>query len=269
MAQHRVLVFLALAFGWSWSLELAGRQLEGPGGEALLVAAKLGPSLAGLAAAWLCGARGELRALVSQTLRWRIPAYWYAFAVFGPALLWWIPFAYVAAVRRFAGFDPAAYAIIVPLLAQHFALTGLGQELGWRGFLQATLERRQRAVGASLSVGAIWALWQAPSLLLGGDGVAVIAFATTMCFAFSLILGFVLHASERSLLIVALLHASANAAQEAMRAAVETLRDSAAVLAIFAAYVLTLACAAAFLMRQASVDGRVAASKGSPPRTRG
>ena len=52
--------------------------------------AVLGGGMAGLAAAWFCGGRAELRALWSQALRWRVEAYWFGIALFLPILLWWL-----------------------------------------------------------------------------------------------------------------------------------------------------------------------------------
>src|SRR5436190_10576427 len=41
-------------------------------------------------------------------------------------------------------------------------VNGLGEETGWRGFLQPTLQRRMRPLYAILVVAAIWASWHAP-----------------------------------------------------------------------------------------------------------
>lgn len=260
MSRHPVLVFVALAFGWSWSLELGGRALGGSAGEVLRVAAKFGPSLAGLAAAWLCGGRAELRALVSQALRWRVAPYWYLIAVLGPLLLWWVAFAYVAGVQRFTGFDPAGLALFPLLLARHFALGGgLGEELGWRGFLQSALERSRGVVAASLAIGAIWGLWHAPVFVLPTEGrtggVVPLGLFTVLCMAYSLIFARVLHRARDSVLVVALLHASTNAAEKTMRTAVPSLADSPYTTLIYAGYVLFLAVAALFA-RGAVTDSR-------------
>jgi len=247
-----VLVFVTLAFAWSWGIELSARALDGAASSVLHGAAKLGPSLAGLAAAWLCGGSEALRGLVSQALRWRVPGYWYVAVLFGPALLWWLAFDYVAAVQRSAGFDPEAYAVVVPLLARHFfAGGGLGEELGWRGFLQSALERRRGVIGASLSVGVIWGLWHAPVFLLPTagrtGGVLPLGFFTALCTAYSLIFARVLHGARDSVLVVALLHAAINASENAMRAAVPSLAEAPAVTFVYAAHVLFLAVGALFV----------------------
>ena len=45
-------------------------------------------------------------------------------------------------------------------------ITGLGEETGWRGFLQPVLQRRMRPLLAVLVVAAIWAAWHAPLFLI-------------------------------------------------------------------------------------------------------
>jgi len=250
MARHPVLVFIAIAFGSSWSLELAGRALDGAAGESLRLAAKFGPSLAGLAAAWLCGGRADLRALLSQLLRWRVGAAWYAVALLGPLALWLVAAgAYITAARSYVTFDLAGFALFVPLVAKHFALGGgLGEELGWRGFLQSALERGRSVTGASVMVGVIWGLWHAPVFLLPTQGrtggAASLALFTVLCVAYSLIFARVLHGARGSLLIVALLHAATNAAEKAVKNGFPELRDVSAVTFVYGGLVLALAVAA-------------------------
>lgn len=57
-----------------------------------------------------------------------------------------------------------------------------GEELGWRGFLQPTLERRLPRVGAALLTGAIWAVWHVQNL---ADPLAFAVFLGS-CLALSL-----------------------------------------------------------------------------------
>lgn len=44
---------------------------------------------------------------------------------------------------------------------------GIGEEIGWRGFLQPALERRFGAFRGTLAVGAIWSYWHLPANLSG------------------------------------------------------------------------------------------------------
>jgi membrane protease YdiL (CAAX protease family) len=186
---------------------------------------------------------------VSQALRWRVPLPWYAFALLGPLALWLIASCYVAAARSFVTFDLAGFALFVPLVAKHFALGGgLGEELGWRGFLQSTLERGRSVTAASLGVGVVWGLWHAPVFLLPTQGrtggVATLLLFTALCVAYSLIFARVLHGARGSLLIVALLHAATNAAENAVKNGFPDLRGGTTVTLVYAGLVLALAVAA-------------------------
>ena len=44
---------------------------------------------------------------------------------------------------------------------------GIGEELGWRGFLQPAMERRFGAFKGTVAVGLIWAYWHLPANLMG------------------------------------------------------------------------------------------------------
>ncbi len=252
MARHPLLVFLSIAFGASWGLELGARGLDGATAESLHVAAKFGPSLAGLVTARLCGGRAQLRALLSQLLRWRVDAAWYALALLGPLVVWVIACSYISAVRDVTRFDAAGFALFLPLVARHFALGGgLGEELGWRGFLQSALERHWSVVRSSVAIGVIWGLWHAPVFLLpaGGrtGGGASLALFTVLCVAYSLIFARVLHGARDSVLIVALLHAATNAAERSVRTGFPHLGDATSVTYVYGGLVLALAVACASL----------------------
>lgn len=125
----------------------------------------------------------------------------------------------------------------MPLLARHFfAGGGLGEEVGWRGFLQSVFERQRGVVGSSLAVGVIWGLWHVPAAHRGAHrrgGAARPLHAVRGLLA--------------DLRVVALLHAAINASENAMRAAVPSLADAPAVTFVYAAHVLFLAVGALFV----------------------
>lgn len=71
----------------------------------------------------------------------------------------------------------------------------LGEELGWRGYLQNELTQRHSLLKASLSVGVIWAIWHLPLWFISGyqglDLLLYIVFFAVGLIAFSVIIGFV------------------------------------------------------------------------------
>lgn len=60
---------------------------------------------------------------------------------------------------NFSEFTPG---LVLMLLGLNLFLGPLGEEMGWRGFLQPNLEARFGWLAATLLVSAIWALWHAP-----------------------------------------------------------------------------------------------------------
>lgn len=55
--------------------------------------------------------------------------------------------------------QPWGYAVPVVAFIALQILGGIGEEIGWRGFLQPALETRMSKLPAAIMVGVIWALW--------------------------------------------------------------------------------------------------------------
>lgn len=128
------------------------------------------------------------------------------FAALGLALL-----AYAA-----AGVAPQRLAAVLlqtwPLLLAHLALqigvVGLGEELGWRGWLLPRLAERQNLGRATLATGLIWYFWHFPILLGGFTKAFWFALAIAgLSLAFSLLW----LRSQRSAVLPIVAHGSVNA----------------------------------------------------------
>jgi membrane protease YdiL (CAAX protease family) len=65
---------------------------------------------------------------------------------------------------------------------------GIGEELGWRGFLQPALERRFGAFRGTLLVGLIWAYWHLPVNLMGYNDAAHPALSALVLFPVAVVL---------------------------------------------------------------------------------
>jgi membrane protease YdiL (CAAX protease family) len=152
-----------------------------------------GPAVAALLLAWLTGAPATARELLRGVLPRRrdIPLtlgiLLAGAATSGIALVaaGFPAFQLLGTVRDHAG-TLAAHLVL------QLVLIALGEELGWRGWLQPTLAARTTRLRAALGVGAIWALWHAPALaqgavrggmlLVGALGLSVL-FAALWAFA--------------------------------------------------------------------------------------
>jgi membrane protease YdiL (CAAX protease family) len=89
-------------------------------------------------------------------------------------------------------------------------LAGSLEELGWRGFMQARLQRRFRAVTASAVIGIVWGLWHVPLMLAGAGTFAGFQEYVLMTIAMSTILGWLYNNTDGALPVVMVTHAASN-----------------------------------------------------------
>lgn len=176
LRRHPIAVFVAVTFLISYGL----------GVPALFMVRAWAPSINDVAGLYLgrefvvigpaCGAVAAVAAAsgssaVGPFLRRRLlsPVRWWALFL-PPAAFALVVTAYAAAGSS-VGSLAAAIAEAWPLLLGHFLLqaltVGVGEEMGWRGWLLPTLAIRQGQGRAVLITGIIWYFWHVP-ILLGG-----------------------------------------------------------------------------------------------------
>ena len=172
--RHPLVTFFLLVYGIAWVVwvpRAAGAPL-GVVGQAWTWA----PAIAALLAAALTGGRAALRELGARLVRWRVGWQWYLVVILGPATFSLV----VAGVYVLLGGSWAAAAppslregpLVLPLFLVILTLTdGLGEELAWRGFALPRLLTRHNALGASLMLGVLWALWHLPLLWTEGNAM--------------------------------------------------------------------------------------------------
>src|SRR5215472_7697728 len=108
-----------------------------------------------LTTAWTSRHAG-VRNLLRQFCRWNVHPLWYMTALLGPALLGVVALAASALVG--ATTPPHWFLRASPRLFG-LAVGPWGEELGWRGYAQPTLQRGIGAFWASIVVGIVWAVW--------------------------------------------------------------------------------------------------------------
>jgi membrane protease YdiL (CAAX protease family) len=215
LRRYDVPVFLLVTFAVTWVVWVP-RAL----GVAVGVIGQLWtwmPALAALGCAALMYGRTGVRDLGRRLVLWRVRWWWYVVVLLGP-------FVFAMAVAGIAVLlgepwnagRPAALTWSVPALLLTLlllALTdGLGEELGWRGYLLPRLLARYQAVTASLILGVFWWLWHLP--LVWTTGAAIegqpLGLLLADLLAKSLIFTYVFLGTQGSVLIAILLHASTN-----------------------------------------------------------
>lgn len=95
-------------------------------------------------------------------------------------------------------------------------LNGFGEEIGWRGFLLPTLQRRYGAKRAAFIVAGLWAFWHLPFFFLiasyrGSGPFMFVGFLIAIASG-SVVLTWLYYGSGQSILAVAVWHATYNMA---------------------------------------------------------
>jgi len=98
---------------------------------------------------------------------------------------------------------------ILPVLLITITSGALGEELGWRGFMQQEFQKKYSMLISSLSVGFIWGLWHFPLWLLSGYTgmdllIYIITFMTSIV-SFSILISY-FYSKGRNILIAMWMH---------------------------------------------------------------
>jgi CAAX protease family protein len=199
IAAHPVPAYLAIAFAFTWTFTVLVSVSVAFG-----LIALFGPALGAVIVSWADGTLGEIR---SRTTDWRQPLGTYA-AAFG------IPFAVAgigAVLLVAAGGSWTGLGSISAIEVVIFVLV-IGEEIGWRGFLQPRLRARMGLLESGLVTGVAWTLWHLPIYLQPGQGV--IAFATFAWWVIPLavVMGFVVERARYSVIVATVMHGAANIA---------------------------------------------------------
>lgn len=169
-------VFLAVTFTVSWAFWLPlviQAQTSGlPQVPWTFFLASAGPAAGAVSAAvWEGGVEG-LRRWAQRTFSLRFAPVWWLVGIGLPVAYFLIGYV-AAAITSGAWPDPDQFGITSklpglswPLVAMVWVVTfGVGEEAGWRGWLQPALTRRMPAFWSSMIVAGTWIAWHAPAFL--------------------------------------------------------------------------------------------------------
>ena len=216
---------LALLLGTGITYLVVQRVL--PSGFILLAAT--GASLAGIIITGIADGREGLQLLFGRLLIWRVGIGWWLFAVLflGVAVLvgLYLNPLFGGEAADFSNMQPLYQ--IVPMFIIFVITAGLGEELGWTGFLTPRLQARYSALVSSLIRGVLWGFWHIPLFLFSGldhpsladfpySGwvsqkgflVAMGAFILINQIPWSIFYTWIFNSTRGSLLLVAILHGS-------------------------------------------------------------
>ena len=223
--RHPLVAFFVLAFAGAWivfvPLLLARNGLgllpfSLPVGPFQTIGAFAGPTLAAfIVTAATSGAAG-LRQLLRRIVQWRVGVGWYMLALLG------FPLTYVGSgiITLGVASQPTLLAqwsllftIYLPYLVADLIST-MGEEMGWVGYALPNLQQRIAPLLSAVTLGVLWSLWHLPAFfvtgLLGPFSIVGFAFFIVFAAATRITWTWIFNKTTGSVIIIALLHASAN-----------------------------------------------------------
>jgi uncharacterized protein len=214
--RHPLITFFVLTYALSWAFEIPLVVLRdgiaGIQGLVLNLLAANVPSVLAIVLTAMVFGRGSLRRLLGRLLIWRVNPLWYV-VVLGPFFL----AGGMIALNTLLG--GPAISLDVPLLTAVIMLaffifpgSAMGEEIGWRGYALPRLQTGRSALSASLILGVIWGFWHLPLYFAGQAGrpLSLLPLFVVSTIALSVIITWMYNSTGGSLLLVVLLHATAN-----------------------------------------------------------
>jgi len=204
---------LVYALSWACWMPLAISKTWAP--FPFLVFATLGvsmPSLVGILLTALFSGKSGLGELFRRVGRVRVPLIWYA------VVLLMLPVLQLVAlgIPALLGLATITFTLSGFIVLSSVG-SGVGEELGWRGFALPRLQANRPAFGASLLLGALWGLWHLPlqiarDLPLSAAGLAQFASFLLLIAGWSVLFTWVYDNTRGSLFLMILFHAVADIA---------------------------------------------------------
>ena len=219
VTRHRLFFFFLFSFVLTWGyFWLIWAPLRLP--DSLIALGGFGPSVSAfLVLALTSGKPGVLR-LLRSIVHWRVGVIWYLVALLGLPVLNFLAFLVVPGVLG----DLVAPDLRLPriylseiAICLTIGIAPMWEEIGWRGFAQARMQRLYGPVAGSLFLGALWGVWHLPFFFgplarTGPDATLVSASISLVEFSIgltglSVVMAWVLNNCGGSTLMAILLHA--------------------------------------------------------------
>ena len=215
LLRHPVASFFLVTYGVAWLLWaplVFSRGLPPAAGFLLALLGSLVPSaVAVMLTALLHGRRG-VRSLLARLVKWRVGLRWYLVVLLVPLLVLLAVGISVLLGGAVPTVDASILTIVILFAFHIFPGSALGEELGWRGFALPHLQDTRGALATALILGPLWGSWHLPLFLANTDSrpLALFPLFVLSAIALSVVLSWLYNSTGGSLLLVVLLHATAN-----------------------------------------------------------
>ena len=179
----------------------------------LLKTGVFGPGIAGLILTLTLYGKSGLRDFVSRIFKWRVNPIYYLFAFLIPIVIYMIPLSIELMLGESFPNTIAAYGLIGFIFhyLNRLLLGNYEEEIGWRGFAQHHLQKRQSPIKMSLIIGLPHAIWHIPMFLIESGSIDLLDFLiyTIRVIIFTFLATW-LYSKTQSVLLTALLHVTVN-----------------------------------------------------------
>jgi len=167
----------------------------------------LGGVAPGITEIWLkkkYSSKEEFNSFISNIKNYRHPLAWYLFTVGLAFVVCYLPILW--------GGVSMENSLYLALINFPIMIIGGGlEEIGWRGYLQPTLQKKWSSFTSTLIVGSIWAIWHLPLWFIVGSNQMSMNFLwfTIIAFALSFLMT-VIYLSTKSIFLCIIFHALIN-----------------------------------------------------------
>jgi membrane protease YdiL (CAAX protease family) len=211
-----LLKFFCLTYVLSWASFLAAgfmssgaaAGLRGP----LFLVGTFAPAMVALALTSQAEGRAGVRRLLREVVHWRVGARWYLFAVgYMAGIKLAVALVYRLATHSWPRFGHEAWYVICAAILLSTPVQA-GEEIGWRGYALPRLAGRLGLAPASIVLGAVWACWHLPFFFVAEVDKSGQSFPVyfLQIIALSVAAAWLYWRTNRSLLLVMLMHSSVN-----------------------------------------------------------
>lgn len=174
-----------------------------------------GPAVGAITIIWITKGKSDLKKLLKSLFQWKSSIKTYIFALFIIVLIYGLSifFTYLInpSVIEFHKLPNVAELLIYFFIVLIFG-GPLGEEIGWRGFLQPQLQKKYNPFITTIIIAVIWLIWHFPLFWLEGAaqaGESILLFGISV-FIMTFLFTWLYIQSNGSLLLAILFHTSIN-----------------------------------------------------------
>jgi CAAX protease family protein len=173
-----------------------------------------GPLLSALIMTGVSEGQAGLRELAGRMFMWKVRPIWWI-AALSPLIIGLVV-GLIFNLTRHSGITLSALGEVnflppigVGALALWIFTFGIGEEVGWRGYALPRLQKNRSALGATVILAVLWALWHLPQFFYLFAPAIAIGWAIGL-FAGAIVFTWLFNSSNGSILIVAIWHGCFN-----------------------------------------------------------